>query len=319
MATEDDRTLEQLISDAELLLATRDFPAPEAPKPALVDGKPIVVGTLPDGRPILVAAGAKGQPWKDEKGDYVVIDPQDGQVRFKLKRRHEQSVPRMKDLDQVLLVQKQLALHPPGFLAFARAVKPVKKLAKSLQQRVWSFFAVLLGVVGWFESKARAAVIRVRKTALNLADRLRPPVTTLNVGKLTGVERYLSKKALLLLQSEVKSTLYKTTAGKIVPCWYANMRVPLEPDGSVHDEYIRRWANFLNDMAARDIWKYGTLAGPSILHLPTVALRWEANLFTFFFSDHQGSLAEMNELAGFPVFGQEGSVDVCSDWENFPW
>src|SRR5882672_11347760 len=77
-------------------------PRSERPQPALVDGKPIVVSMLSDGRPVLAAADRLGNPWKDGKGDYVVIDPQTGDTRFKLPRKAEQSMPRIKYVDQLI-------------------------------------------------------------------------------------------------------------------------------------------------------------------------------------------------------------------------
>jgi hypothetical protein len=290
----------------------------EGPIPALVNGEPLQVGQLPDGRRILVAADRDGAPMKDGKGEYVVIDPQSGELRWKLARRPSSILVPMKDVDQTVLSVKQLQQQPPGFLAFARAVKPVKKLKKSLQEKVWIFFSLGLAVVAWFNSKAIAAVIGVRRLAMKIVNRLQPPAAILNVKPLKGVEKYLNTRALSLLQNEIKSTLFQTSYGRVAVAQYANMRVPLEPDGSVSEEYIRRWALFLNSMADRGIWRHGVLARPSLISLPVTGLRWEAGLFTFFFSD-ENDFKRLNEQVGHPVFGMEGGMDASSDWANFPW
>ena len=69
------------------------------PKPAIVKGKPLQVGTVKTRRlfdregnlvdpgrelPIYAVAGPDGEPLRDERGEYLVIDPQTGAVRQKL-------------------------------------------------------------------------------------------------------------------------------------------------------------------------------------------------------------------------------------------
>jgi hypothetical protein len=255
---------------------------------------------------------------RDSNGDYVVIDPQNGMLRWKLQRKATSIRTPMNDADQTQLAVKQLSTLSPGFLAFARAAKPVKKLKKSLQERVWLAFGLPLAVVAWFNAKAIGFVIALRRLAMKLANRIRPPAAVLQVKPLKGVEKYLNTNALHLLQNEIKSVVYQTSYNKVAVAQYAMMRVPLEPDGSVSEEYVRRWALFLNSMADRGIWRHGTLAGPSLITLPVTGLRWEAGLFTFIFSD-DNDYQRLNKTVGHDVFGQEGGGPGSDDWANFPW
>ena len=73
------------------------------PRPALVRGKPLKDGVLEippifnsrtgeviapaQELPIYVAAGPDGGPWRDSHGEYVVIDPQTGAIRQRVKRQ----------------------------------------------------------------------------------------------------------------------------------------------------------------------------------------------------------------------------------------
>jgi hypothetical protein len=307
------KELEKMADDVKAELSD-DAP----PKPALVNGEPLLYRRLPDGRPIYVAAGREGEPLRDSNGDYVVIDPQTGFLRHKLPRTAAQGLPPMKDIDQTNLAIQQLQQREPGFLAFARAQTPVKEFKKTLQQKVWLAFNWPLALVAWFSAKASAAIIAVRRVAMKLANRLRPVPAMLQIKPLQGVEKYLNARALQLIQNPIKSTIYQTPDSKLAYAQYANMRVPLEPDGSVNEEYIHRWAMFLNSMADRGIWKHGVLSGPSTITLAMTDLRWEVGLFTFLFSN-ESDYKRLNEQVGFPVFGQEGDFAFSSDWSLFPW
>lgn len=310
------RVFKDVEKDLENLLNDTD----ERPEPALVDGAPMQVGKLPDGRPIYVAANKQGEPWKDGNGNWVVIDPQNGRIRFKLARRPEQNIAPMKDIDNHKLAVNQLKVHDPSFIAWAKAkasdVHPVQK--KRFAQKVHAVvervvITIVLGVAG--------ILTRFVKLMSRIYRFFKKDEAVLKIELLPGVEQYLNEEAKVLLKRTIPSTLYAIAGrGVVGVAQYASIRVPLDPDGTINEEYIKRWANFLNDMAIKGVWRYGTLAPPSTIQLAMVnGMRWEKVLFTFIFTDGEKDNKALNEQVGFDIFQVEGSMALTSDWSKFPW
>lgn len=158
------------------------------------------------------------------------------------------------------------------------------------------------------------------------------PSATLQVLKVE-IDDLLSEQARALGDKEIRSTLHvfeENNLRYVVPCEYASKIVDLGPDGEVPEEYVRRWANFLNDMAARGIWKYGTLQKCSFIEICTLnAAKRQGVILSFIFVNREvykpgvsavESLAELNKTVGSDVFRPEGNVGT-NDWNPaaFPW
>lgn len=147
------------------------------------------------------------------------------------------------------------------------------------------------------------------------------------------VDDLLSEQALALGAKEIRSTLHvfeEDGNRYVVPCEYASKVVDLDPDGALPEAYVRRWANFLNDMAARGIWKYGCLQRCSLIEIATMdPAQRRGILISFIFINREfykpgmsavEALANLNKTVGSDVFRPEGDAGTA-DWspEAFPW
>jgi hypothetical protein len=203
-----------------------------------------------------------------------------------------------------------------GFLDALRVRANQRDIAHEIRDRPFRFLVTLATawIVVRFKAAARwvRSLFRTEPTDVNV---------TVTVRQVRGIRRFLSRKAKRLLKRDITSTVYQRS-GVCVPCRYATIRVPVSADGKLPRGAKRRWAIFLNDLAARGIWQHGTLAGPSQMRLVRTQDRPFSNdalLFTFLFTDDPWeTTAALNERVGFPIFTEEGQFSTA-DWAEFPW
>jgi hypothetical protein len=232
------------------------------------------------------------------------------------------------------LAQRQLATYDPSFLAFAKAAAVAPKYTpppppltrgQKFVRRIRAIIAVLAAkvVVFWHQIQTKLGLRPTKKAVVNGA--------ALQIDKIPGIEVYLNDKALMLSQAERKS-LWVEMDGPLHLgiARFASIRVPREPDGSVHPRYIKRWANFLNAMADSGVWVEGVLAGPSMLSLGMFGEqpRYEKVFFTFLYTKQMSEDSAiggktpaqvLNEKFNCQVFTDEGGVSIASIDSSFPW
>jgi len=300
------------------------------PMPALKDGEPIVASTLRDGRKVLIAADGEGKPFKDKFGQYVVIDPQSGHLRYKLGARsghqaRNTAAPAFNS-NGLDAAQKRFEKFDLGALAFIRAMRPVKDLYKvrTRKERVLLAFIKLVATIVFFVrkplllAKAKYRAFKNRKYQAGL-----------RVERLPGVEKYLTADALKLLNNEIPTFLYEVRGpSKLGFARTVSIMVPLETDGSISDEYVRRWARMMNDLEARGIWRYGTLMPPSTMKVAQSGLKFEKLLMMMIFTDqvaddsklYGNSLKALNDEVKYPLFQLDGQIpSEETNWYDFPW
>ena len=320
------------------------------PVPALVDGKPIVrghvyVGWAKETRPILVAADHEGKPRVDEHGNYAVIDPQNGQLRFKTKgvpaKQYSEGVeaPARTKLMPVASNAEALAYPDDNGLGLATSIvggsiKDGSSLASSIVASATRPHELETRVVTrWGSVKLWAVAIvvffaiRIRRLIKRWKNR-RGGVRIPTPGPLVGIHKYLSPEAKKLSQTIINSSVYSPDrTGGISFRRCVAMRVPMDLRGYVLKEHLVRWGNFLNDLAANGTWKYGVFAVPGFMELSVFGLRRYGVLFAFIFTDQipedssldEGkTIAALNEKVGFPVFVKDGEAG-SGDWSEFPW
>ena len=314
------------------------------PRPALVNGEPIVVGQLPDGRHILVAANQLGEPYRDLHNNYVVIDPQSGSLRFKkvsqVYNPDRTPMPMDNGLEfaQRCLCPRGDGKFNRGFLAFLnnlkvnppiRGVAKFRKMSRAKQLFVVFFANQLLRVyraLKFFRGK-------IAKAKYWLKHRKDPYQTLFGAAlktELVNIDRFLTEPARELHNTEHKSWMLEVDGpGRLAFSRMAAVMVPIEPDGTISDKYLRRWGNFLNDLCYTGLWQHGVLGKSSTLELAAQGLRRERVLYCLLYTDqiHEDSFYYgakkpsdvLNAEVGFPVFVEPGSFNMETDWDEFPW
>ncbi len=127
---------------------------------------------------------------------------------------------------------------------------------------------------------------------------------------------------------------------KVVVCQFALKRTVLNKEGLVDEVNVKRFANFLNDIAERNIWQHGVLSLCFMLPLAKrQRMNWkeahaeeiddgrprEAVICSYLFTGLrnrdglQDSPEELNAMLGYKVFMKEGEIPSDSDWSKFPW
>lgn len=147
------------------------------------------------------------------------------------------------------------------------------------------------------------------------------------------ISSLLSPMANLLSKASIQSTVHEYKDGnefRVAACGFASKIAPVGTMKQIDETYIRRWANFLNDVAAKGIWQHGSMVSFGIIELagfrntpPRAAIF--SFIFTRMIETPEGKFRnetpeEMNQLLNTDVFRMEGDVG-SNDWSDskFPW
>lgn len=316
----------------------------DRPRPAIRDGHPLVAGTLRDGRFIYVAAKADGSPMVDEKGDFVVIDPQTGQLREKLNRfRNNTSFAPVSDgkerisgfVDNPGKVPIEMssglrvALRDHDFqenashhemVQISSLVDEVQK--KRLYEHAGSLpnivtknrkFLYLIATVAVLTVKVRS-FFRWVKTLITR----RPDLKAVQL----RFSDMLHGRAAVLNRTVMSSSIWRIGSEAGVARTVAMRTYGLS------DSQLQRFANMLNLFAENRLWKHGVLAPVGIVRSAVTDLRQPYLLVAHIFTDPipeddsldpRDAVKALNERAGFNVFCDTVGTDVSSDWLRFPW
>jgi hypothetical protein len=262
------------------------------PRPAIKDNHPMVAGSLADGRLIYVAANDDGTPMVDDKGGFVVIDPQTGRLRRKMNRFTRGSVNiSLKDLPPV----KPAFIDNPNKVPFEvnngleSAQRQAMVRAAAVENDTASIVSIIqkeevakvraliqnedavalaeqfrkLGRIRRYVVAAVAVVLLVfRRTWNRVTSSFRKDTAIVALGKSVGSRVYdlLSVGAQALLNNVLPMDMY-CDGGRpdeiALPRCVA-VKVPYDFSSEQVDEvYVRRFAALLESLYDKGIWKYG--------------------------------------------------------------
>lgn len=228
------------------------------------------------------------------------------------------------------VAQRQLAALDPGSYAFMRAVGAAKIFKAGPEPTLLNKIKRRLRVI--VIAVATRAILFWRKCQ-RLFGRKRPVYgAALQIDEVVEINKYLNARALALVSNQKKSNMVEVGGPEqVAMARYASVRVPMEPDGTIAETYLKRFADFLNCLADSGEWVEGVLAPPSTLKLGFIGeqLRWEKIMFVFPFTkqldeDSTGDPAkELNARFHCNVFnsGAPNSFIALGPYPNrdFPW
>lgn len=308
----------QKISSIERVAQETEQAAGGRPRFAYVNDEKVVVSVLKDGTNVYAAADKDGEPLF-VNGHAAVIDPFTGRLRFKVPHQQVRSSEAFEQFslsNGLSTAQAALGTLSPGFLAFAKAVKPVPGLYSQAKVTRWQRIRTRI-------ITALAMVVFKFKKVLKALRPKKPDTRSfLSLAKLDIPLPIEISTVIPSMRYEIEGT------NKLAFARFIAIRVPLTAEGEISDFYLNRFKNFVFDMTMKGLFKYGHLSPPVSIQLPLTSdegLRYEKVIFASFFTDQlpedDFGTAEkaLNEKVGYPIFMGEGVFPETSDWTSFPW